>query len=100
MNRSLTSIVTSRVEYAQARSGFKSRCEGKRTQKRPFCLNKVQAAGSTELDSGFVLIDKKEKMGFSAIWCNHCHKGKIISRCKQPENIKTIKDIPLDIDYF
>ena len=45
MNRSLTSIVTSRVEYAQARSGFKSRCEGKRTQKRPFCLNKVQAAG-------------------------------------------------------
>ena len=58
------------------------------------------SCGSTELDSGFVLIDKKEKMGFSAIWCNHCHKGKIISRCKQPENIKTIKDIPSDIDYF
>lgn len=58
------------------------------------------SCGSTQLESGFVLIDKKEKMGFSAIWCNHCHKGKIISRCKQPENIKTIENIPSNIDYY
>ena len=36
MNRSLTSIVSSLVEYAQARSGFKSRCEGKKDAKASF----------------------------------------------------------------
>lgn len=55
--------------------------------------------GSASLDSGFVLIDKENKMGFCAVWCNHCHKGKIISRCKQSGKMKTIENLPTDIDY-
>lgn len=60
---------------------------------------KCPVCGKETLDYGFILVDKEENLGWAAIWCNNCHKGKIVSRCKPMENSKFITDIPHNIDY-
>ncbi len=67
-------------------------CQNEENIRCPLC-------GKEKLDYGFIFLDKKENIGWAAIWCNECHRGKIFSRCKPMENTKIIIDIPHDVVY-
>lgn len=54
--------------------------------------------GSSDTDYGFVVVLKKEKMGYGAIWCNNCHRGLHISRNQVLPDMP-IKAIPKGIDF-
>ena len=59
----------------------------------PYC-------GTEALDYGFVILNKNDKMGYGAIWCNNCHCGYHICRVDLKNESKIIDEIPKEINFI
>ena len=61
---------------------------------------KCPHCGEEALDYGFVMLEKTDKKGYGAIWCNNCHCGYSICRVDLKNESKIIEAIPKEIIYF
>ena len=50
---------------------------------------KCPLCGKENLDYGFI----------SAVWCNDCNRGKVLSRTSPMPNTKVIEDLPKHIEF-
>lgn len=53
---------------------------------------------SKNTDYGFTVVLAESDMGYGAIWCNDCHNGYHISRCKIENGMK-IQNVPTNINF-
>lgn len=60
---------------------------------------KCPLCGKVDLDYGFIPMNKEKDRGISAVWCNSCHHGKVLSRTKPMPNTKVLKELPENIQF-
>lgn len=65
-------------------SGEKSKC--------PLC-------GSPNLEHGYVMLDKTERVGYGAVWCKDCNHAFNLSRAKIDNYDKVLTDLPGNLVY-
>lgn len=60
---------------------------------------KCPLCGKENLDYGFIFMSKEDNIGISAVWCNDCNRGKVLSRTSPMPNTKVIEDLPKHIEF-
>ena len=58
--------------------------------------------GSDNIDYGYVILNKKQKSGYGAVWCNDCRHAFPLSRVaiqNKEDEKKIVPDLPKDIVF-
>ena len=62
---------------------------------RPPCPN----CGKYDLDYGYIMADKKNKMGFGVVWCKGCNHAFSLSRANLANEKKILPELPKNLVY-
>ncbi len=55
--------------------------------------------GKNNLEDGYVMLDKRTRVGYGAVWCNDCKHAFNVSRAVLKSDEKVLSELPRNLIY-